>query len=827
MRKEINVERNKISRSALHKILYDSLIESQKGNLKYDTKRQLNDLVTMFLEDPFDKNSLVNQETTEGYMSMPEGAYNKMLKLYLQNAFTINKPVEGRIYRNNKIVDMTYEVLTHETSCAEMLNPGGFDQQKKAGYLAEALRNTDISYEELNKMSIDELKDLISKNKNLMFTDTQIQFYKQNRAAGSLIGIFAVNRTAHAVIENEGYKMNVDAACDLKEPFTIAGMEFGGDMPIDVRFDRNGQSVGKTLGSLVASAADAVKDPVLNLMNINGTTANILNALVRLGMPFDDAALFLSQKAVTDILNTYSVRNVTSYVSLSKLIDERLTEIEDKYNIDENSPLQKEELTKEEIIEGIRNNDSAEIEYKTLKALQKFQDIADAMRMPTFATRFNSISSAVGPLIVDNLITEYKMQKLSEESNIIDDEWEAVDINDLCNAHPILKQFKRAFGIAGDIFGNMPANSTGFRNITEYISNMPIGNVVLNNRKLLKSLSDFYQSYLLIASGAINGKELSYYISQFPKEFMKKNCKETYKDNALIQAIKYGTDKGGRATLQIDIAGLDNTQKEKLSSAWIDLHKKNPELSEQLFKYCFFRGGAGFNPKTFMSLVPTYVKEKLKGYTDTYRILPLTVPAVVFDQFVRNNWDNNSLVPRVKASLSFKGKGIVEIYKPNEVAEFKGRQYFKIKLKGRDVLYEQEFVSKNSIGYREISPLGSNKDYIEMNTSNIEKPLNITPEAKEETMSKEDVVEALNMEEQSNTALQSEQQQIDLLHQIFMDRGKTLEQADRLIQKTKKLSAEEKKSKESKIKEYLKNRLKVLKVNYNEETIEREYKKLC
>lgn len=158
MRKDYGISRNKITKSALHKILYDSLIESQKGELNYDAKSKLNSLVRQFLEDPFDKASLVNQKTADGFMSIPSSSYSKLLKLYLQNAFTVEKPTEGRVYRNNKIVDMTYEVLTHETSCAEMLNPGGFDPQKRMGYLVTALRTTNKSYEELSKMSINELK---------------------------------------------------------------------------------------------------------------------------------------------------------------------------------------------------------------------------------------------------------------------------------------------------------------------------------------------------------------------------------------------------------------------------------------------------------------------------------------------------------------------------------------------------------------------------------------------------------------------------------------------------------------------------------------------
>ena len=827
MRKDYSISKNKITKSALHKILYDSLVESQKGKLSYNVKSKLNDLVRQFLEDPFDRASLVNQKTAEGFMSIPSNSYSKLLKLYLQNAFTVNKPTEGRTYRNNKIVDMTYEVLTHETSCAEMLNPGGFDPQKRMGYLVTALRTTDKSYDELSKMSIDELKDLSSKDKNLMFIDTHIQFYKQNSAAGSLIGIFAVNRTAHAVIENEGYMMNVDNACNLTRPFTVADMTFGGNMPIDVRLDNSGQSVGKVLGSLVASAADAVKDPVLNLMNINSNTANILNTLVRLGMPFDDAALFLSQRVISDILNQFSSENITGFTSLSKVVENRIKKIEKDLNIDENSLLNEEELTREQLIKGVKSRDPR-IEYKVLKSFRNFQRLADAMRMPTFATRFNSISSAVGPLIIDNLITEHKMEKLSSESNILGPDGEEISINDIFLAHPILNQFRKTLGIAQSLFGSMPANSTGFRNILTYASENPIGDIILGDRKILSSLSDFYQSYLVVAGNVVNSNDLGKTISEFPKEFMEKNYKEQYKNNLLIQSIKYGTDKGGRATLQVDITGLDIQQKERLSSAWIDLHKVNPELSEKLFKYCFFRAGIGFSPKTFMSLVPVYVKERLSSYVDTFRVLPSSTPEIVLDQFIRNNWDNNKLVPR-KKNLAMRKleNGNFEVYKESDVKDLQKTQYFKMRVDNVDKLYQQVLSKDESIEYKEINPLGSNKDYLEISIDGIEKPLEIPSVSLEDNTKSEinnpDVDGETKLDESTN----SEQEQIDLLHQIYMTKGKTLADAESTIQNYKNMDNEFKKAIESQVKKFMKSRLEVLGIKFDEKTIEEEYKKLC
>lgn len=843
MRKDYGITRNKVKRGEMHRILYDELVNSQKGKLSYDTKIQLNELIDQFLDDPFDSSSLVNQKTAKGFMTMTRGAYNRMLRTYMQNMYTVNRPTEGRTYRNNKIVDMTYEVLTHETSADKMLNPGGFDPQKRMGYLVSAykMHSDQYTWEQLQGMSITQLKDLNNSSKNLSYIDTHIQFYKQNSAAGALIGIFAVNRIAHAVLESGSadgsstYSMNVDNVCKITRNFTVAGMEFGGYMPFDMRYDRNGQLIGKVMGSLVASAADAVKDPVLNLMNINSNTANILNTLVRFGMPFDNAALFLSQSVISDVLADFSRENITGYMSLSKVIQNKLNEIKNETGIDESSDINKEELTYEELVEGLKPNAKPEIAYKTLVAFGNFQKIAEAMRMPTFATRFNSMSSAVGPLIIDNLITEQKMQKLSLESNIVDANVNPVDMSNIFFGHPILNQFQRTVGIARQLFGNMPANSTGFRNILDLVNDSPLSSVVFGDRKLLSSLSDFYQSYLVMKNGVVNPQELGSTITEFPKEFREKEYKKKYADNALIQAIKYGTDKSGRATLQVDITGLDTQQKEKLSSAWIDLHKVNPELSTKLFNYNFFRGGIGFSPKTFMSLVPVYVKERIPGYVDTFRILPSTVPETVLDQFIRNNWDNNRLVPRKKATFKQLPNGHVEVFIPSEVKELTGVQYFKTKVNNEDKLFMQILERDGAIEFKEIAPLGSNKEYLEMSESTIDSPLNVPAEAKVEAVKVETGKDSELAEtevsaevEDTEVSTTDETRLNDLLHQILVIEGvRNEEQAGEYIKNYQAKSDAEKARMERQTKNFFEARFKKLGIEFNSKLIDDIYKLMC
>jgi len=60
-----------------------------------------------------------------------------------------------------------------------------------------------------------------------------------------------------------------------------------------------------------------------------------------------------------------------------------------------------------------------ETSYKILYLLKDLLEISNVLKHPNFITRFNSISSAVGPLVIDNLITEKKLKDFSGTGNPI------------------------------------------------------------------------------------------------------------------------------------------------------------------------------------------------------------------------------------------------------------------------------------------------------------------------------------------------------------------------------------------------------------------------
>lgn len=735
MRKDIPIKtkRRKDIEGELFKKASESYAKAHNGKTN---NQWIGEQIRMFLDNP------QKMKSADKFMQWLYGQYQQV-------AYYTDAPTSGRMYRDNKIIDMTYAVLTNQMTADKILNPGGFDAPKKMGYMVAAYKNPankGISWNALQGMSIDELKKLSYTDKDLTFADTQVQFYKQNSAAASLIGVFAVNKVAHATLESNDIFLDVSEICG-NDDFTIAGTTFGGRMQIDQKYDREGTLIGKTLGSLVSASADAVKDPILNLMNVNMTTAGMLNTMLRLGMTFNDAALFLSQDVIERLLNQFNRENLSNYVSLDSLINKWLDEYRRKYNIDDSSNINIEPLSTEELVNGLTSEEHDATDYKVLLAFQKMRSLTDAMRKPTYATRFNSISSAVGPLIVDNLIIEHKMSQFIDANTdngthfyTADDV--PVDIDDIFFDHPVLKQFARTVDIAKSLFSDMPAGSTGFRNL---LAQLPkdIADKMYGDKKLLDQFSNFYQSYLLVQSGVINPKNLKDYATAFPKWFIEQNFKTKYPDNELIQAIRMNVAKStGHPYLSINITGMDEQRKEELRSAWIDLHKVDPKLSKMLFDYSFFRAGIGFSPKTFMALVPTYVKERLKNentgasYVDTYRRFPTVVPKLVINQFIRNNMDNNKLVPwkggkDTHYNVNFK-MGELKVYRPEEIADLTDVSYMKTKIGKETYYWHLDSSTSEELTFKRVKPLGNNGEYLEISTSDITNPLSEVSNVSEE-----------------------------------------------------------------------------------------------
>jgi len=653
-----------------------------------------------------------------------------------------------------------------------MLNPGNFDPQKRMGYMVAANR-LGYAWSELEKMKTSAIKDLVFTSKNLMDFDVQTQFYKQNAVAGQILGIFAVAKSAHAMFEGRNYGILVDS------PFSIDGMEFNGAMHYDVKYDRNGVTlVGKHLGSLVGASADAVKDPVLNFMNINKETINVLNTALRLGLDFDTASLLLSSKAVSDVLDAYRRKSLSEKTSFDKEVRKALRDLEKKDWIGKDSPLKNQDLTKKEMIWAITgkiregNEEKAkqadQIVYKILNAVYQLSQLSQRAQPLTDLSRLNSVTSAPGPLHINTIASDRKLgpeismdgiirfkdsykdidgnvvnvgEFEGEGSYVLDvqvnrnnldrmllagaierfEDYDTVDREMVFDDIPSLRAFYRSYEIVEKLFKDL-GFTTASDSFNKVLAAVPedIEFSLYNKEKLLSSLADFFQSYILIQSGVVKSSWLKNYAQNFVKEYVKADYKsqERFRNNPLIQAIQPTLiSKEGepdRYALKIETTGMEQSEKDALSAGWIQLEKQDPELSHQLFVYNFFRGGIGFNPKTFMGLVPIQVKEKIQGYIEAYSHIPDVNGDNVIDQWVRNNWMNDDLVTPVNLKLN-PNADAVQIEKKYI---YNTPTYIRTDVNGNNYLYKLSGIEDKSVTYKKIEPLGNNGEYLEMYGTN-------------------------------------------------------------------------------------------------------------
>ena len=697
-------------------------------------KSELSDMIDMFRSN----------DRTRSYIR--EAGTNpierKMWQRFKEVGYNIVKATKDKEYRDNKIFDMTWEVLSHETTADKMLNPGGFEEQKFESYLIEAFRNGTYSWEEYNDLGkkklqlkdgklepyneqdikdkkastgIEALKKLSYNTKNLIFLDSQVQFYEQNNAASTILGMFAVQKIGHAVLESNGYQIDVEEACDIAEPFTILGKKFGGRMEFDPMIDDESNVIGKTLGSHVAAAADAAKEPCMNLLNINSMTANVHSTLIRLGMPFRHASLFLAQPVIRELLDRYNKRNLTDFASLDTILNEYIQEFREEGNMADSS-IEHEEITEEELIDNLRAN-KPETNYKVATAFGKLQRLAYAIKGPTYLTRYNSISNAVGPLITDNIVTEFKTNY--ETAGLYDKHGNELTPEIVFEDHPVLKKFADAYEVANKIFEDFPTKSKAFSEVLESIPDS-LQDKFLNDRELLNDLKDFFLSHTLVDNRVVNENRAGYYIKEFAGEFVANGIKEKNLDNEFIQAIKIKQDKDtGEFSLELSTTGMDQQKKDRLSDSWYELYKKNQPLAMDLFNYCFFKGGIGFNPKTFMNLLPLAMREEIQGYKESFTNIPTESAKYILEQFLAHNTSNHKLFPIKEGEKDVIGGGII-IQDKNELSQYADTPAFRIKDsngKWRYLLLDK--VADDGLAYKEIIPLGDNGEYLEMSSTRV------------------------------------------------------------------------------------------------------------
>ena len=354
--------------------------------------------------------------------------------------------------RNNLLIDMMYGVLTNADTASKILNPGGFDYQKKAARimtilndsyesdLAQALKDAGV---ELNKtvqkgekfypksiasylfdLDLDTLDKLAEKTKVKMdplSPRTQVMIHQQNMTGAKLIGIYANHNANHALMQHTQLALDEENGS-----FVLNGKRLTSLHDI---MNGDKEFISKNNAGFLAASVDNVKDPVLAALNQNTFTADASMLLSRLGYNPIEIGLLMMQPIVQEITQTY-FRESREGKGKDTIIDEVLDKYKEKaalnndltYDNYKNNSFYIEELAdnimlaKEAVADRSQTSDFRKIEFYQKQVavgylFKRVMNSADALGQLVQATRSDTQGGAAGPTIAD---TELKMQKVKD-----------------------------------------------------------------------------------------------------------------------------------------------------------------------------------------------------------------------------------------------------------------------------------------------------------------------------------------------------------------------------------------------------------------------------
>lgn len=354
--------------------------------------------------------------------------------------------------RNNLLIDMMYGVLTNADTASKILNPGGFDYQKRSARIMTILNDSyesDLSTAlqaigvKLDKtvqkngkshpksiasylfdLDLDTLDKLAEKTKTKMdplSPRTQVMLHQQNMTGAKLIGIYANHNANHALMQHTQLSLDEENGS-----FTLNGKRLTSLHDV---MNRDKEFISKNNAGFLAASVDNVKDPVLAALNQNTFTADASMLLSRLGYNPIEIGLLMMQPIVQEITQTY-FRESREGKGKDTIIDEVLDKYKERaalnsdltYDNYKNNSFYIEELAdnimlaKEAVTDRPQTSDFRKIEFYQKQVavgylFKRVMNSANALGQLVQATRSDTQGGAAGPTIAD---TELKIQKVKD-----------------------------------------------------------------------------------------------------------------------------------------------------------------------------------------------------------------------------------------------------------------------------------------------------------------------------------------------------------------------------------------------------------------------------
>lgn len=590
--------------------------------------------------------------------------------------FDYSKPAwdksQSRVARNNMLITLMQKRLEDPQTIKDRTTPGGFTHASAAAKYIRTL------------MGIDNL--------NYDYSDpwTMVVYNQQNQVAGKLIGIFANQNTNNAI-------------ASLMKEFSLMQPIAFGNHPNGLSNLLNPNALTK---ELLAASVDAVKDPVLNFLNLNTITADSAGMLCRLGYSFEEIGLLMNQPIIRELCEYCMDNNMSD-------IDTAIDNLLQDYGArDDYADMSFSRLTVDVLAKNITDfRDNPDIMnysyyvFNQAQVLELFRSIyATAKEVGAFVTNTkftasNAVKSTFGGMYaqqdrVIRYVNNLKSSKNPRLSIIVSDFVDSpitLDLN-IGNVEEYMAQIlNNPFGYeqvmydanvqaVKELSKYYPYGNSTYTNIRNFMTDLTksgldettidqIHEYMLRYMIGLDEHSKFNPEYPINLDNGETVRAEDYYTKYVPLKVS--NLLRTNKELKSLPIFSLLTfEEGSDGNVQMKIAdsgALTPTQKDEVRDSW-EVLLTNPELSQvakDLYMYSYYQSGFGFGVIGFNHLAPLELKLQLDLNGETS-----------YTSFLNSVLDDNISVDEVKFARMF-----LSTHRDNNrlVYEPKSRQYTYIK----------------------------------------------------------------------------------------------------------------------------------------------------
>ena len=319
-----------------------------------------------------------------------------------------------RAARNNMLIKLIQERLMDYETFEQRYTPGGFANASKAartlrellfGNLEGIVSRGTVDFNAIAERAKDSKSDP-EPNYDPSDPMTIITYNQQNQVAGKLIGIFANQNTNHAF-------SSLMSEFTLKDPIRFAGHSYN-----DLLHAPEGIDVDLNVAEFLAASVDAVKDPVLNFLNLNTITADAGAVLARLGYTTQEIGLLFNQPIIKEICE-YSFNNgVTADMAMREVVKNYMGDDTEspKANPDEDFSINKlalnivnDRVMRERGENAMDNQSFKADQLKVAELFSQIQTVAGDISQFVTSSKFTA-SNAVGSTFGDLYSQQMKVR---------------------------------------------------------------------------------------------------------------------------------------------------------------------------------------------------------------------------------------------------------------------------------------------------------------------------------------------------------------------------------------------------------------------------------